>query len=104
MTETVLVVYEEGMLRPLEPLHLKEQQQVYIQIVQEKSKEPEIQDDPIDRLIQRLIREGRMQPRPSGPVPPDPVSEDERLRLAELLGKAPGKPLSEIVIEERGER
>lgn len=101
MTETILAVYEEGVLKPLEPLHLKEQQKVYIQVVPEEAQED--QDDPIERLIQRLIREGRMQPRPPGPVPPDPLSEQEREELADRLGRAPGKPASEMVIEDRGE-
>ena len=61
-------------------------------------------EDPIKALIQKLIREGRLRPRPGGPIPPDPVAEQERLELADILGRAPGKPLSEIVIEERGER
>ncbi len=32
---------------------------------------------------------------------PNPVSEKERIGIAEKLGNAPGKPLSEIIIEER---
>lgn len=54
-------------------------------------------------VINILVAAGLVQPKPKGPVPPDPVSAEERQRLAELLGRAPGKPLSEIVIEERGE-
>jgi predicted DNA-binding antitoxin AbrB/MazE fold protein len=103
MTETILAIYEEGVLRPLEPLHLKEQQRVYIQVVPEERDESPPEEDRLEALIQRLIREGRIVPRPPGPIPPDPVSEEERLRLADLLGKVPGKPLSEIIIEERGE-
>ena len=103
MTETVLAIYEEGVLRPLEPLHLKEQQRVYIQVVPEEGEEPETPEDPIEALIQRLVREGRIVPRPPGPVPPDPVSEEERQALADRLGRAPGKSASEMVIEDRGE-
>jgi hypothetical protein len=32
-----------------------------------------------------------------------PPSKKERRELAEELGRVPGKPLSEIIIEERGE-
>ena len=103
MTETIPAVYEEGKLRPLKPLHLKGQQVVYIQVVPEEREAPATEEDRLEALIQRLIQEGRIMPRPPGPIPPDPVSEEERLRLADLLGKAPGKPLSEIIIEERGE-
>jgi len=60
-------------------------------------------DDKVKALIQRLVAKGLMRPRPSEPIPPDPVPEKERLRLADLMGNAPGKPLSEIIIEERGE-
>ena len=45
-----------------------------------------------------------MRPRPDGPVPPDPLSEEERRSLADRLGHASGKPASEMVIEDRGER
>ena len=104
MAEIVTAVYEKGILRPLQPLNLRERQTVRIQVLPE---EPAIQDEPDDKikaLIQRLVAKGWMRPRPSGPIPPDPVPEKERLRLADLMGSAPGKPLSEIIIEERGER
>jgi hypothetical protein len=40
----------------------------------------------------------------SGSLPPDPVPDEERRQLAEKMGQAPGKPLSEIILEERGKR
>jgi len=40
----------------------------------------------------------------TGTPPPDPVPEEERRALAERLARMPGKPLSEIIIEDRGER
>jgi predicted DNA-binding antitoxin AbrB/MazE fold protein len=103
MMEIVTAVYEKGMLRPLQPLDLQEQQQVRIQVL---PKAPDVSEEPEDKmeaLIQRLVAKGWMRPRPPGPIPPDPVSAEERLRLANLMGSAPGKPLSEIIIEERGE-
>ena len=103
MVEIVTAVYEKGMLRPLQPLNLQERQTVRIQVL---SEEPVIQGEPDDKikaLIQRLVAKGWMRPRLSGPIPPDPASEKERPRLADLMGSAPGKPLSEIIIEERGE-
>jgi predicted DNA-binding antitoxin AbrB/MazE fold protein len=132
MTKTIRAIYENQVLRLLEPLGLKDGQQVRIQILEEASQdepstlkekqtayvvaavegvEPnpaganatEKAPDSIKALIEKLIREGRLRPRPSGPVPPDPVPEEERRALADMLGRAPGKPLSEIVIEERGE-
>lgn len=103
MMEIVTAVYEKGMLRPLQPLNLRERQRVRIRVVPEDSDVSEEPVDDTDALIQRLVAKGLMRPRPRGPIPPDPVSAEERLRLADLMGSAPGKPLSEIIIEERGE-
>ena len=103
MMEIVTAVYEKGMLRPLQPLNLRERQRVRIRVVPEDSDVSEEPVDNTDALIQRLVAKGLMRPRPRGPIPPDPVSAEERLRLADLMGSAPGKPLSEIIIEERGE-
>jgi len=105
MTETITAVYEKGVLRPLQPLNLREQQRVRIQVLPEETIVPEGPEDELEALIQRLVAKGLMRPRPERGVPPtDPVSEEERLRLADLMGSVPGKPLSEIVIKERGER
>ena len=103
MTEIVTAVYENGLLRPLEPLHLRERQRVRIQVLPEQGEGREESGDPIGALIHRLIAEGRMRPRPDGPIPPDPLSEEERQSLADRLGHAPGKLASEMVIEDRGE-
>ncbi len=54
-------------------------------------------------LIHKLITAGLMHPRPITPVPPPPISDEERQALADLMGQAPGKPLSQVIIEERGE-
>jgi predicted DNA-binding antitoxin AbrB/MazE fold protein len=131
MAETVWAVYENGKLRLLEPVHLREGERVRIRVVGAEPKDAPrllqeeqqayavvVEDEaelgqnelaataepkkPIKALIQKLIREGQLRPRPSGSIPPDPVSEQERLELADILRQAPGKPLSEIVIEERG--
>ena len=61
--------------------------------------------DEAKEVIQALVAAGLMQaPVKRSSPPPDPVSEQERRELAQILGRAPGKPLSEIIIEERGER
>jgi predicted DNA-binding antitoxin AbrB/MazE fold protein len=98
MTERILAVYEAGVLRPLEPLQLKEKQQVYIEVVPQ-----ETLDDEGAAAIRVLVEAGLMRvPDRESPPPPDPVSKHKRRELAEALAKAPGKTLSEIVIEERG--
>jgi predicted DNA-binding antitoxin AbrB/MazE fold protein len=97
--ETVTAVYEKGVLRPLQPLDLQECQVVRIQVLPEMGEEDEGEE-----MIRLLVAAGLMRPRPRiGTPPPDPVPEEERREMAERLGRAPGKPLSEIVIEDRGE-
>jgi hypothetical protein len=72
---------------------------VRIQVVPET-----VAEDEGEEMIRLLVAAGLMRPRPKkGTPPPDPVSEEERRELAERLGRAPGKPLSEIVIKDRGE-
>ena len=96
MTEIVTAMYEKGMLRPLQPLDLRERQLVRIQVLPEPA-------DKVEKVIQRLVQAGVITP-PPGYSDLDPVSEEERRELADIMGRAPGKPLSEIIIEERGER
>ena len=96
MAEIVTAVYEKGVLRPLQPLNLEERQTVRLQVL------PEEPDNEIEKVIQALVEAGLLTP-PPGHSEVDPVSEEERRELACILGQAPGKPLSEIIIEERGE-
>ena len=96
MLEIVTAVYENGLLRPLSPLKLNEHQTVRLQVLPDKSVDEE------EEAIQYLIATGILTP-PPGHSDVEPLSEEERRELAETAGKAPGKPLSEIIIEERGE-
>jgi predicted DNA-binding antitoxin AbrB/MazE fold protein len=103
MMEIVTAVYEKGVLRLLQPLNLRERQKVRIQVLPEAPDVSEESGDNADALIQRLVAKGLMRPRPRGPIPPDPVSAEERKALADRLGRAPGKSASEMIIEDRGE-
>lgn len=95
MTEIITAVYENGVLRPLTALPLQENQTVQIQILHE---EPE---DEATKILQTLVAAGLVTPPPhKGTV--KPVSESERRELAVILGQCPGKPLSQIIIEDRG--
>ena len=95
MTETVTAVYENGVLRPLRPLKLRESQTVRLQIV---SEEPTASED--ETAIRALVEAGIVTP-PSGRPDVEPISEQERRELADRLGRAPGKSASEMVIEDR---
>ena len=104
MIETVTAIYEKGILRPLQPLNLRERQTVCIQIMPEEPARPEEPADEVEQIIQSLVASGLMYPRPKrDTIPPDPLSAKERQALADRLGCAPGKPASEMVIEDRGE-
>lgn len=99
MMEIVTAVYEKGVLRLLQPLNLRERQKVRIQVLQEELAETE---NEYEAAIRVLVAEGLLTP-PPGRSDVPPISEQERLELADRLGSAPGKPLSEIIIEDRGE-
>jgi predicted DNA-binding antitoxin AbrB/MazE fold protein len=98
MAETVKAVYEKGVLYLLQPLNLQERQTVRIRVLPE---EPE--EDEEEKAIRMLVAAGRLTPPPRR-SDVAPISEEERRALADRLGHAPGKPLSEIIIEDRGER
>jgi hypothetical protein len=56
-----------------------------------------------EEVLPILIQVGVMRPQPGRGSPPSPpLSENERQALADEVGRAPGKSLSEIVIEDRG--
>jgi len=76
MPEIITAVYENGVLRPLTPLLLQEHQTVQIQVI-------------------------LTSPPSNGKIAP--ISKLERQELAKRMGERPGLPLSEIIIEDRGE-
>ena len=69
-----------------------------LQIVPE---EPTDSED--ETAIRMLVEAGTLTP-PPGRSNMEPISDHERRELADRLGRASGKPLSEIIIEDRGER
>lgn len=97
MMTTLTAVYEKGTLRLLQPVSLRERQKVRIQLLPDES------DDVVDQALQTLIAAGLVTP-PSGHLGAEPLSEAEREEVADRVGSLPGKPLSEIIIEERGPR
>jgi len=99
MSQIVTAVYEKGVLRPLHPVNLRDRQQVRLQVLPDDSEENEA-----SMAVRILVEAGLMRPPKQGTPPPDPVSGEERLALAKRISQAPGKSLSDIVIEDRGER
>ena len=96
MPQSIMAIYEHGLLRPLEPLVLPESQKVRILVQLENPV------DTIEQKFQFLINTGQLTP-PSGLPKVKPVSKAERRRVARILGKASQKPVSEMIIEDRGE-
>jgi predicted DNA-binding antitoxin AbrB/MazE fold protein len=93
---TVTAVYKDGMLRPVQPLGLRENQRVRIQIVRDEA------ENEAETAIRKLIEAGLLTP-PQGQSDVPEKSEEQRQALADRLGRVPGKPLSEIIVEDRGE-
>ncbi len=96
MSQSIMAVYEDGILRPLEPLKLPERHKVRIKIVSESVV------DKGDEIIQFLVKMGLITP-PSNPSRSSSISKAERRKLADAMAKNSKQTLSEIVIEDRGQ-
>lgn len=95
MSETITAVYSNGVLHPQNPLPLKDGQTVRLQVL------PDETASSTEEIIQSLVAAGKIT------LPPHrndvkPVSEEAWRELTQRLEASPGKPLSEIIIEERG--
>ena len=94
MPETITAVYENGVFRPLSPLSLNDGETVQITIVAEVSQR--------QKSMIKLMTEGRLVPLTTKQFKLDAAAEQKRRELFEKLKGRVGKPLSEIVIEDRG--
>jgi predicted DNA-binding antitoxin AbrB/MazE fold protein len=100
MSQTITAVYEQGVLRPLEPLALAERSQVKIQIVETAAPSRDTAEAR-RRVEETLLAAGLIKPLTP---PPDllHISPERRRELATMY--AVGGPLSELVIAERAGR
>ncbi len=99
MPETITAIYENGVLRPLSPLSLNDGETVQITIVAEVSQE-EVKGDR-EKAI-KLMDVRKLMGLPTKQFKLDAAAEQKRRELFEKLKGRVGKPLSEIVIEDRG--
>ncbi|MEG3925110.1 MULTISPECIES: antitoxin family protein [unclassified Microcoleus] len=99
MPETIAAVYENGVFRPLSPLSLNDGETVQITIVAEVSQE-ELKGDR-EKAI-KLMNVRKLMGLPTKQFKLDAAAEQKRRELFEKLKGRVGKPLSEIVIEDRG--
>lgn len=96
MIQKITAVYEDGRLRPLGPLNLREHQEVMVTVM------PVEEDEALDLVVSELVAIGALTlPHREGGV--GRLSEEDLEKLAERISKTTKKPLSEIIIEERGE-
>jgi len=96
MDQTITAIYENGVLRPLTPLVLPERTEVQISI---KLPPPDAAAETHRRRVREvLVAAGIALPAADTP-PATPLSEEERNELARRIPT--GRPLSEIIIEER---
>jgi predicted DNA-binding antitoxin AbrB/MazE fold protein len=100
MSQTITAIYENGILRPLTPLELPDHTEVRIQIETTPERpEAEAHRRAVDEalvaaglLTLRAVDHGRVRP----------FNDRERDALSHRIGA--GRPLSEIILEERDGR
>ncbi|BDA65969.1 hypothetical protein CAL7716_001350 [Calothrix sp. PCC 7716] len=103
MLNAIPAIYENGVLRPLAPVELDEHQTVWLKVLPQPVTEPQ-QDQAKTKLqsaLQRLYESGLLIP-PTNTSEAPPMSEADFVALVQSI-KVTGKPLSETIIEDRGE-
>ena len=103
MPETITAIYENGVLRPLSPLSLNDGETVEITIVAEVSQE-ELKGDR-EKAIKLMDVRGLVRlPKKQGKLDrAELIKRAQQWReLMQKMEPLPGKPLSEMVIEDRG--
>ncbi|MBD1813546.1 antitoxin family protein [Microcoleus vaginatus DQ-U2] len=103
MPETITAIYENGVLRPLSPLSLNDGETVQIKIVTEVSPE-ELKGDREKAIKLMDVRGLGRLPKKQGKLDrAELIKRAQQWReLMQKMEPLPGKPLSEIVIEDRG--
>ncbi|MCC3414931.1 MULTISPECIES: antitoxin family protein [unclassified Microcoleus] len=96
MPETITAVYENGVFRPLSSVSFQDGATVRIQLWPDDPKKQ------AELAIQFLVDRGFVTPLPNTPQNFEAVTDDDVYELAQKLGAKPGKPLSEMIIEDRG--
>ena len=100
MAETIIVIYEKGILRPLHPLQFPEHTELHIAITA-----PERLTTPLSeqrRSVQSVLRAaGAIAETSHREKATHALTAQERAVLADRLALSSTKPLSEIIIEER---
>lgn len=96
-TVMVMAIYENGVLRPLTPLALPEHTRVQVHVRPVLA--PTDAAEHRRQVREALVEAGLSLPSPPPPPASSPISAERREELARLF--AAGRPLSELIIEER---
>ncbi|MBD2604210.1 antitoxin family protein [Scytonema hofmannii FACHB-248] len=94
MAKAIPAIYENGVLRPLAPVNFSERQTVWLQVL------PEQTTTELLPLLEPLYESGLLTPPTSSDAPP--ISDADLVAMVESIHVA-GQPLSETIIEDRGE-
>ncbi len=97
MSQNIQAVYENGILRPLQPLDLPENETVNITVLDEVSNEEETHRD----KVSRVLREAGLTSQMKFPNAKK-LSDEERKRLGKLFSGE--KSLGEYIAEDREAR
>lgn len=98
MSEIMVAVYENGVLRPLNPVSFNEGQTVRLQVIPDVDSEES--KNQLEDGVKTLVDQGKISLSPKrGQVDIEELSRRHRNRK---LIKIEGKPLSETIIEDRG--
>ena len=99
MSEHIQAIYENGVLRPLQPLDLPENKIVEIDVRDEISNGEETHRDKVSRVLREA---GLTSPIKFPVTEKDILSEEERQRVGKLFSGE--RPLSEYIDEDREAR
>lgn len=101
MPETFTAIYENGVLRPTTLLDLPEHAEVQVTI---KTSTLDNQRITRSHVEQALAASGLLASYPPLANDVQPLSEEERIALAQRLSATSNRPLSEVLIEEHDDR
>jgi len=99
MSEPIQAIYQNGVLRPLQPLDLPENKTVNITVLDETSNGAETIQEKADRVLREA---GLISPLKFPVTEKDILSEEERRRLGKLFSGE--KPLGDYIDEDREAR
>lgn len=103
MLNAIPAIYENGVLRPLAPVQLNEHQTVWLQVLPQPVTEPQPvkAKTELESALQPLYESGLLIP-PTKTSEAPPMSEADFVAMVQSI-KVTGQPLSETIIEDRGE-